>query len=202
MNDTEQLFVAAAVWALIAAVIARFIPNWPGRIAFFALAIGIPFWELPYGYFNFQRLCREEGSLRVFEPIAAQREICADYPYETAALAMLKIGFVTVEARDKNGSVRKYSKGSSGDIEKVTIERVSSEYCVTNAFVRGLPWRTMRNEIVIVRERDRQVVARNSDFVWFGMWWQEATVPILGRGGECRHDGIGAITNALIRGVT
>src|SRR3990172_5793830 len=105
MNDTEQLFIAAAVWALIAAAVARFIPNWPGRIAFFAFAVGIPFWELPYGYYNFQELCREEGSLRVLEPIAPQQSICVDYPFETAASGMMKMWFASIEARDKSGSV-------------------------------------------------------------------------------------------------
>jgi hypothetical protein len=200
MNDTEQLFVVAAVWALIAAAIARFIPNWPGRIAFFALAVGIPFWELPYGYYNFQKLCREDGSLKIIEPIAPQQSICVDYPFETAALGMLKAGFVSVEARDKNGVVVKFLKAPSGDVEKVKKDRVVSGYCVTHAFVRGLPWRIMRNELVVVRDSDRRVVARHNDFVWFGMWWQEAALPVLGRGGECRHDGMGVIAKSLLRG--
>ena len=201
MNDTEQLFIAAAVWALAAAVIARFIPHWPGRIAFFAIAVGIPFWELPYGYYNFQKLCRDEGSLKIVEPIPPQTSVCVDYPYETAALGMLKGGFENVYARDKNGDVKRYLKSSSGAIEKVTTNRISSEYCVTYGFIRGLPWRMMRNEIVVFRDKEKRVVARHSDFVWFGMWWQEAAAPVLGRGGECRHDGVGSITGALLRGV-
>src|SRR6185436_2239817 len=99
MNDTEQLLIAAAVWAIIAAVIARFIPNWPGRIVFLVLAVGLPFWELPYGYYNFQKLCREEGALRIFEPIAPQEAVCVDYPFETVTSEMLKKGFASVEAR-------------------------------------------------------------------------------------------------------
>jgi len=200
MNDTEQLFIAAAIWTIIAAVIARFIPNWPGRIAFFAIAVGLPFWELPYGYYNFQKLCREEGSLRIFEPIAPQQSICVDYPFETAALGMLKKGFVSVEARDKGGSVNRYLKAPRGDVDKVATDRVTSEYCITRTFVRELPWRAMRNELVIVRNQDNHLVARHSDFVWFGMWWQAAALPVLGRGGECRHDGFGSVANSLIVG--
>ena len=78
MSDTEQLFVVAAVWVIIAAVIARFIPNWPVRIAFFVLAVGIPFWELPYGYYNFQNLCREETKLMVIERIPPQESVCVE----------------------------------------------------------------------------------------------------------------------------
>ncbi len=201
MNDTEQLFLMALIWALIAMIVARFIPNWPGRVVFFTVAVAIPFWELPYGYFNFQRLCREESGLKVFESIGPQRIICVDYPYETAAIGMLKAGFSSVEARDKDGGVRRYSKSLFDNIESFNEPRVSSEYCVTHSFVRGLPWRTMRNELVIVRANDKHMVARHGEFVWFGMWWQEAALPVLGRGGECRRDAVGAVAGALREGL-
>ena len=200
MNDTEQLFLVAAVWALIAAAIARFIPNWPGRIAFFALAVGIPFWELPYGYYHFEKLCKEHGGLKIFEPISPQQVVCLAYPFDSAASGMLKTGFSIVEARDKSGSVNRILRSTSGELESTKLNQVTSEYCTTYAFVRGLPWRIMRNEITISRESDQRLVARHSDFVWFGMWWQEAALPVLGRGGECRHDGPSSVAKALLAG--
>ena len=72
MSDTEQLFVVAAVWALIAAAIARFISNWPGRVAFFVIAVGLPFWELPFGYYNFQKLCSEHNKFQIVEKIPVE----------------------------------------------------------------------------------------------------------------------------------
>ena len=201
MGDTEQLFVIAAVWALIAAAIARFIPNWPGRIAFFVLAVGVPFWELPYGYYNFQVLCKEQGGLKNFEPISPQKTVCVAHPYESGAPGMLKAGFGTVEVRDKSGGVHRISRAPSGVLESVKQERVSSEYCVAYAFVRARSWRTMRNEMTVVRDKDQKPVARHSDFVWFGMWWQEAASPMLGRGGECRRDAVGSVSAAVLRGV-
>jgi hypothetical protein len=201
MNDTEQLFLVAAVWTLIAAAITRFIPNWPGRIAFFTIAVGLPFWELPYGYYNFGKLCKEQGGLKTFELIPPQNVVCVAYPFESGASAMLKAGFDVVEARDKSGSVNRISRASAGDFQSTKLNRVTSDYCVTYAFVRGLPWRIMRNEMTISRENDQRVVARHSDFIWFGMWWQEAATPVLGRGGECRHDAVPPISAALIGGV-
>lgn len=200
MSDTEQLFLLAGIWTLIAVVFARFIPNWPGRIAFLAIAVGLPFWELPYGYYNLQELCRTQGALKVFEPIMPQESICVDYPFETAASSMLKRGFKKVESRDKKGGVVGHRNVKAADIESLVAERVTSEYCVTYSFVRGLPWRAMRNEFVVVRNSDQRLVARHSDFVWFGMWWQEAALPFFGRGGECRHDGIGSIAHLLLHG--
>jgi len=114
---------------------------------------------------------------------------------------MLKSGFQDVEARDKNGEIRKYTKTFSNSAESSRATRIGSEYCVTHSFVRGLPWRVMRNELSVVRENNKRLIARHSDFIWFGMWWQEAASPVLGRGGECRHDAEGTITNALLHGV-
>jgi hypothetical protein len=201
MSDTEQLFIVAAVWALIAAVIARFIPNWPGRIAFFAIAVALPFWELPYGYYNFEKLCKEQAGLKTFEPIQPQRFVCVAYPFDSGAPFLLKAGFSVVEARDKTGNVNRISRAPSGEFESAKLNRVTSEYCITYAFVRGLPWRVMRNEMTVSRESDQKLVARHSEFVWFGMWWQEAATPVLGRGGQCRGDAIQPISTALLGGV-
>ena len=56
MSDTVQLFIVAAGWTIISFLIARLVPKRPGRIALFIVLVGVPFWELPYGYFNFQKL--------------------------------------------------------------------------------------------------------------------------------------------------
>ena len=185
MNDTEQLFLVAAIWALIAAVITRFIPNWPGRIAFFAIAVGIPFWELPYGYYNFYRICESEARLKVFESIPPQRTICVDYPFEDTAKEILKFGFETVEARGKAGDIRRYVANSSIEGREGRQERISADYCITSASNIPLPWRILRHDHVIRGGGDGRLVARQSRFNWAGLWWQEAARPVLGRGGDC-----------------
>jgi hypothetical protein len=200
MNDTEQLFVAAAVWALIAAVIARLIPTWPGRIAFFAIAVGLPFWELPYGYYNFVKLCKDEGGLRVFAEIAPQRTICADYPFDASAQTLNRFGFATVEARSKTGEVIQFIGAASESIPQTKAKSVSSDYCVTFVNNNVLPWRVYRHDFVILRSKDGSIVARHSVFDWAGMWWQQATSPILGNGGGCREDPIHPVMTALHTG--
>ena len=185
MNDTEQLFIAAAVWALIAALIARFIPNWPGRIAFFAIAVGLPFWELPYGYYNFQKLCREELDLRIFEKISPQEIVCADYPYVTLHRELLSSGFKFAETRGSAGEIRRYAVRADGGIEDSAQQRLESNYCLSFVNNIRLPWGVLRHDQLITRAHDRHIVARQSRFSWSGMWWQEELRPVLGGGGEC-----------------
>ena len=201
MNDTEQLFIAAAIWALIAAAIARFIPNWPGRIAFFAIAVGLPFWELPYGYYNFQRLCREEGKLRVFAEIAPQKSICAAYPFDDAAKTLHRFGFAIVEARDKTGGVIEFrGSGTAAPVQR-KAKNISSNYCVTYVNNNTLPGRIYRHDFLIVRANDGVAVARYSVFDWLGMWWQHTASPVLGHGGECGGDPVRPVMTALLVGV-
>jgi hypothetical protein len=200
MNDTEQLFIAAAVWALIAAVIARFIPNWPGRIAFFAIAVGLPFWELPYGYYNFRALCGDEGGLRVFEKIPPQETVCADFPFENSARDLLKFGFSQVEARGKGGDIRTFPGNLGSGPSNQPMGRVSSAYCITFKNNNHLPWGMIRHDFLIAHADNGHIAARHSVFDWFGMWWQQMARPVLGRGGECREDPIPAIVSTLRKG--
>jgi len=199
MSDTEQLFLVGAIWTLLAAAIARFIPNWPGRIAFVAIAVGIPFWELPYGYYNFQKLCREDGGLKVMEKISPQENVCADFPFDTAATDLLRFGFSSVEARGKLGEVRKVTSAQAASSDRQP-RPATSAYCVTFKNNNHLPWGVIRHDFLVTRSDNGRVVARHSVFDWFGMWWQQMAKPILGRGGECRDDPIPAIASALRKG--
>ena len=186
MNDTEQLFIAAAVWALIAAGIARFIPNWPGRIAFFAIAVGIPFWELPYGYYNFQKLCREEINLRIGEKILPQDSVCIDYFDLGLYRQLVQAGFTRIEITGRSDNAKEYA--ASGRVFLTNRGQAKSSYCIAFTNNTYLPWRILRADILIEHARERRVVARQSEFYWAGMWWQEQARPVLGRGGVCSKE--------------
>ena len=188
VSDTEQLFVVAAVWALVAAAIARFIPNWPGRIAFFVFAVGIPFWELPYGYYNYHLLCREGLKLQVFEKITPQEVVCADYPYVTIHNDLLKFGFTTVETRGKAGEIKRFTVKPGESVAATNQQGLTSNYCLTFVNNNRLPWRVWRHDQLIARANDRHIVARQSRYSWAGMWWQEEMRPVFGRGGECSDE--------------
>jgi hypothetical protein len=201
MSDTEQLFIVAAVWIVIAAMFARLVPGWWGKGALFAVLVAVPFWELPFGYLNFRKLCEDQGGLKVFETFSPQVSICASYPLETSVDQFLSVGFKVVEARDRDGRVVAQTRETAIKTPNVDGSKVASAFCVTQEFVRGLPWRIQRNEYKVVAEPSQREVARHSDFIWFGMWWQERAAPLLGRGGECRHSApIRKIADVLFHG--
>jgi len=189
MSHTTELFVMAAVWCVISAVLVRFVtPSWPGRLALFAILVGIPFWELPYGYYAFRALCEKDTAPYIYEKILPQSIVCSDYPFATFHESILAAGYASVEVRDKSGRVLRASKDESGKIAAVPQRALASRYCMTYADNIPMPWRVSRSEIRVVSIADRRVVAKQSQFAWAGMWWQEATRPVFGRGGGCHGD--------------
>ena len=124
MSQTEELFLLAGTWTLIAIFIARFIPNWPGRIAFLAIAVGLPFWELPYGYYNFQRLCREELDLKVLlvnprEKVATDLKDIAD-GYRSIRLGTLRDSQFPDTLTDVHGVITKPAAWQVPSVDPLT----------------------------------------------------------------------------------
>lgn len=185
MSDTANLFILAGIWSLVAVFIVRFLPNWPVRIVVFTLLVGVPFWELPYGYYNFHAICQAEARVQVFESIPPQRNICVGYPFEDMAKEVLKAGFESVEARGKAGNVRRFAGPNAADRREGEQDRVTADYCISSDLNIKIPWRILRHDHVVQRSSDGRVVARQSRFSWAGMWWQEAARPVLGHGGDC-----------------
>jgi hypothetical protein len=187
MSDTTQLFILAGIWTLAAAILVYFIRNWPARIFVFALLVGVPFWELPYGYYNFHTSCDAGSRVQILESIPPQAGVCVDYPFEDAVEIVLKAGFARVEARGKLGAVREYVAVPTKEHPGGRREQVTTDYCISSVLNIREPWSILRHDHVVRRVVDDHVVARQSSFMWEGMWWQKAASPVMGRGGDCSN---------------
>jgi hypothetical protein len=197
MSPAEELFLVAGIWTVITLAIAGVIfRSWPLRAVFVAIAVGILFWEVPFGYYHFRRSCGTELELQVFEQIQPQRIVCADYPGSELAPFLLKYGFEFVEQRDRNKVIRRLN-GSMEKTSSAVVDALESKYCVTYEQNIPMPWRMLRTDYLIVESRDRRVVARQSSFYWSGTYWQQANRPMLGRGGQCESDFLEPIATAL-----
>ncbi len=183
MSHTAELFGMAVVWIGIAAFISRNPSNWPGRIATFAILVGIPFWELPYGYYNFTRLCNEQARLLVYEKIVPQEAICFDDFYEDVYRTVADAGLSRIEVRGRTNF--RQSDVTTAHVVPIKKGEERGLYCFDSVVNVKLPWRILRHDNRVNRASDGRNVARLSRFSWAGMWWQEGTRPILGSGGEC-----------------
>lgn len=176
----------AAVWVLIAAVIVRFVPNKWGRVVLFGVLVGIPFWELPIGYYNFQKLCMEQAKLQVFEKIPPQDSVCVENLDSVLYGGLVRAGYTRIEVTGGSDNANHYI--ASGRVFMTNRKQVKSSYCVAFENNIALPWRVSRSDTSIVRVSNDRAVARQSVFYWWGMWWQQAAGPVLGRGGRCFDD--------------
>ena len=187
MSDTAQLFILAAVWTVVSIFLARLVPNWGGRIALFAVLVGVPFWELPYGYYAFHRLCGEQANLQIFERFPPQENICVDDLHSNLFSKLVKYGFTRIEVTGRSDDPQRYVASGKVYFPKLRTE-VESQYCLDFVSNFPLPHRILRGATLVKRSRDGQVALRQDHFFWSGLWWQDAASPLLGRGGTCFGD--------------
>jgi hypothetical protein len=184
MSHTTELFIMAAVWCVISAVIVRFVaPGWPARIGLFAILVGVPFWELPYGYFNFTQLCDQHARVIAYEKVVPQESICFEDFYEDVYGTVARAGITQIEVRGRTNFREKNT--TTAQVVRVTRGSEKSLYCYESRANIPLPWRILRHDSLITGAKDGRVVLKLSQFVWSGMWWQEQAAPVLGNGGRC-----------------
>jgi hypothetical protein len=186
MSDTTQLFVLAGLWTIGALVAAYVILKWPVKIAVVALLVGIPFWELPYGYYNFRTLCEKEAKLQTFQKVAPQDSICVENLDSVLFESFSEAGFSRIEVL--GGSDDRERDAKSGRVFAGTNQGIKSPYCLVFVNNISLPWGILRHDSLVRRANDSSIAARQSQFHWAGMWWQELARPVLGRGGRCFDD--------------
>jgi hypothetical protein len=152
----------------------------------FAVLVGVPFWELPYGYYNFRKLCDESRSLQKIDEIFPQSSICIeDFDFRLVG-DLLAAGFSPIELRNGSENAREFL--ASGKLTMMSKGDSKSAYCViVRNNVRG-PWRVLRSDTAIEQSATAKIVARQSAYEWRGLWWQEHAQPLLGRGGLCASD--------------
>lgn len=200
MSDTEQLFIFAGAWTAAALFIAYFIPRWPAKVAAVALIVGIPFWELPYGYYNFGLQCGELARLRLLERLEPQDSVCIDTLDSLLFANLTRAGFSRIELL--GGSDDPARDQASGKVTSVVKrEDLQSRFCLEFRNNVRMPRHLSRSETLIVRAKNRSVVAQQYAIYWSGLWWQRMTSPILGRGGQCFEDPMKPIL-AIRRGAT
>lgn len=180
------------VIGLITAYVAMFVfivrkaRNRPQKVAATAIAIVIPFWDLPVGYFNFLQSCLEEGGVRVTKIIPPAPALLIDETTRYTPHEVLRFGFTAVEFSSPDGTVR-FTKGSNG-VTKSVHAAPMSELKIEHTGVTSLSWNLDRWDYVARSIKDGSVVATQRDFRWRGMWWQIAMAPFLGEGPYCMDD--------------
>ncbi len=170
------------------------------RIAAIVVALAIPFWDLPIGYFNFQRHCSQDGGIHLRKNLPASDAILVDRDLAYTPEQLTRYGFKVIEY-EAPGQIVRYTATSSG-LTKSNHNAALSTLKVHFNANQMLPWHLVRRDLLISRIDNGEVVARNTDFRWRGLWWQVEMAPLLGDGGRCQVTSDSHVLSAIARGTS
>ena len=199
MIGLAVLAVVAAYVAVFGFVIAK-ARNRTEKISAVAIALLIPFWDLPFGYLNFRHHCAELGGLHVEAKLGAAEAILVDPDLAYTPDQLQGYGFKIIEY-GKLGQIARFTASTKGLIKSIHEAPVSSlkVHFIAN---QRLPWNLVRRDFLVSHIKTGQVVARHTDFLWRGLWWQIQAAPLLGNGGRCHVPKDNAVLAVVARGTT
>lgn len=145
--------------------------GWGKRIGVLAVAIAIPFWEFPFGYWTLLQHCKLESGIHVGNEFTPSDSILFfNYAYKPAEAAAL--GYKTIEYLSQ-GNVIRYTRVGE-ELEKSTHRQPTSKISYRAEGWQELPWGVARYDYLVTRLADGKVVARQTDFNWSGLYWERA----------------------------
>jgi hypothetical protein len=160
------------VWALVRFALKN---NW-ARAAVVVAALGIPFWDLPIGYYEFQRLCSAEGGLRILKPVAPQERVFFDSMPSQSAEDLLAKGFKVVEIARADGKGIARHEFLGGIVTK-NVAEPESAVRVTIRRNQLLSWNILRDDRIAQFRVNGELLARHSTFTWHGGWLKALASP-------------------------
>jgi len=182
------ILVVAGIYVGLWYLLIRALPNRWAKAAVAVLAVYLPFWDVPYGYYNFQKLCADEGGLRVLGKVSPQSSVFLDSSSlrtEQERDKMLGRGFRFIEMQFHDGSSISYSKSSGGPNQSVRVSSPVSIYGIRTEMNKRLPWGIVRHDQVLYVRASNQVVAHNSQFAW-RIWLRDKVLALPGGQIHCQ----------------
>lgn len=169
------LILAVAVgWVALWVYVFKHAPNRGVRVGAVLVAVLIPFWDLPIGYFEYQRHCGAEGGLRIHESIAPQDKVYFDSLAPDSAQELLKQGFKVVEMRRLDGKGIVRHEMQKGSLVSVTVVRPESMVAVSRMTTSRLDWNIYREGFVAHSLGPKKLLATYTTFSWHGGWLEES----------------------------
>ena len=173
-----SLLILAVVggWVALWVYVFRHAPNRGVRIGAVLVAVLVPFWDLPIGYFEYQRHCSSEGGVRVYEPIPPQDKIYFESTPSSLTTDMLKQGFKVVEILriDRQGIMRQEMQ--DGTVRSRTVTSPESTIVISIARNESLPWNIYRDRHVARSISNNKVIASYTAFFWNGGWLEKSEI--------------------------
>jgi len=166
-----------------------------------AIALAIPFWDLPIGYLNFQRYCLDDGGIRQLEDISPQKSLYFVSGTGYRPEYLFKSGLDAAEYRKRDGTVTRVFKTSGGTIQTVENATATSSVRLRTVFNEQLTWNLYRQEELLEDNATGRPLARARSYTWLGGWIQRQTAPMLTPAAMCYASSSSGLIEIAINGV-
>lgn len=182
------ILVVAGAYVGLWYLLIRALPNRWAKAVVALVAVYLPFWDVPYGYYNFRTLCAEEGGLHVFGKVSPETSVFLDSSAlltEQESAKMIGRGFRFIEMRSHDGSNISYSNTSTGQSQTVRISSPVSSYGIRTTMNTRMPWGIVRHDQFLYVLTSDQVLARNTQFHW-RFWLRDKVLAVPGGHHYCQ----------------
>jgi hypothetical protein len=196
------ILAAVCLYAGIWYLVVRALPKvWP-KIVAVLIAVYVPFWDAPVGFYTFTKSCEESAGLKIFEAIQPQKSVFLDARSLGSAGWILSRGLKFIELQHSDTRVQRINASDPERQEFINGGSVISQFGYKSKYSNdSRDTRINRFQSEIFRLKSGNVVAQYTEFSWF-LWIQGLATPILGRGWRCPEGGgEDAIVDFLVRGV-
>jgi hypothetical protein len=176
------ILVVAGIYVGLWYLLIRALPNRWAKAGVALVAIYLPFWDVPYGYYNFHTLCADEGGVHVSAKVSPQTSVYLDRSSlrtEQERARMFARGFSLIEMHSPDGSSMSFSKSSAGQSQGDSISAPTSTYGIRAEMNKRMPWGVVRHDQVLFVRESNQFVARNSEFAW-RIWLRDKVLAFPG----------------------
>jgi hypothetical protein len=178
------------------------IKPWWGKIYVIAAFALIPTTYAVYGLIKFERLCKDEGGLKIYRTAQGVDGFYSPFADESV---LTKYGFAFVESGLSPGTYVRLSRSPKGNIVEEKIESLKSRYIyrvVRYKVVRGYLRDTYMKDAsqMIVRDTN-EVLGEFTNFNFAASWAERLGVSIVvgrGNGGICNLESPQQIQEQLI----
>jgi hypothetical protein len=173
--------------------------NWTKATAI-VVALAIPFWDFPIGYYKFISYCRNDGGLRAIENVPPHNTVLFTSFTGLQPEYLIGLGFKTVEfsADDGKGFVR-YQVAADGKVEQSRAGVSSSEIRIHTNYSIPLSWNIYKTERTLESNSGRSL-AKANNFVWTGGWIQNIASPMLTSSHRCHPGSVEQILKLALKG--
>lgn len=172
-------------WVVLWVYVFKKARNRGERVAALLVAVLIPFWDLPIGYFEFQQHCSAEGGIRVYERVTPQDKVYFESLPSSPPAELLKLGFKVVEIRRTDGKgIVRYENHPDNSVSR-TVQSPESLVAISWTAAERLGWNVYRDRWAAHSLGEKKVLATYTTFSWHGGWLQQSSWPLLRGNLDC-----------------